>query len=342
MKIGNNDVLKIYFGDNEISKIYLGDNVIYEGGSSPTPTEDIYMNGRAMVIKAGTEMELYTDTDTSTYTLPEDITIADLLSQQSGTLTNSDNYTYYPEFEIIDYSGTTIPTTTKVSSVDITIDGTTYSASPSYTDWKTLWETYVIPNLFANTTISTNRAGLSTSENAHYYTIKVSGLAPNQKFSVPDSYMFNFTTNDSGSSTRFKTRMIFHSVADVTDTTKWLFDSGLVSVKRWLTPWSSQPYISSDSNGEFYLTFLIPGGQTEQSSYSIYQFSGYMRGIKELYNTNLGVDLMVPYWSGTGPKTVQISFRELDGYMDSSYKYLINVQKDGSAVITPNPDYQPT
>lgn len=41
MKIGSDDISKIYLGSEEISKIYLGSELVYEASSTPQYIEQI-------------------------------------------------------------------------------------------------------------------------------------------------------------------------------------------------------------------------------------------------------------------------------------------------------------
>ena len=57
IKLGSNDIDKVYFGSSEVSKIYLGINVIYEAGT-PVPVETGYLTFES---DDGSEFTLGTD-----------------------------------------------------------------------------------------------------------------------------------------------------------------------------------------------------------------------------------------------------------------------------------------
>lgn len=355
MKIGANDIQKVYLGSQEISKIYLGNDAVYEA-SSPTPPgqEDIYMNGNAMVVRAGTQMELWTQSSTETYTLPEDIIISDLLSTDSGTLTNLDTYMYYPEFEQWNTVGiSSIKSTGYTNS--ITIDGVSYSHSNSFSSsnyYCTNWWNAFTNGLFENTAYTDGNTwdvfGTGNWQNT-YCTAKCTG-SPNTTYRIDSGDIVN--PKDYSSSWSRKTieniTMIVHTNADPQDSTGYISKQ----TGRTLNTYSYSCSLNidaiqftTDSTGEFYVTFCVPNNNTVDPGFQLSGSKGFKSKIKEgvsLFDTPLGISLNASNWQGEGyPNEIQISFQSLD-YGSERFKYLITVQSDGSAVIINNPDYQPT
>ena len=355
MKIGSNDISKIYLGSEEISKIYLGSNIVYEA-SSPTPPgqEDIYMNGNAMVVRAGTQMELWTESSSEMYTLPEDITITNLLVEQSGTLTNLDTYMYYPGFEQWNTVGISSIKSTGYTS-GITIDGVSYSHSNSFSSsnsYCTNWWNAFTDGLFENTDYTNNLTwdvfGTGNWANT-YCTAKCTG-SPNTTYRISSDDIVN--PKDYSSSWPRKTieniTMIVHTNADPQDSTGYISKQ----TGRTLNTYSYSCSLNidgiqftTDNTGEFYVTFCVPNNNMADPGFHLSGSIGFESKIEEvvsLFNTPLGVRLDASNWQGEGyPNEIQISFQSLD-YGSERFKYLITVQSDGSAVITNNPNYQPT
>lgn len=355
MKIGSDDISKIYLGSEEISKIYLGSNIVYEA-SSPTPPgqEDIYMNGKTMVVRAGTQMELYTQSSTETYTLSEDITIPDLLSEDSGTLTNLDTYMYYPDFEAWFTDGISSIQSTEYTG-GITIDGVSYSHSSSFGSsnyYCTFWWAAFTDGLFENTAFTGGATWdvFGTGNGANTYCIAKCTGSPNTTYRIVSDDILN--PKDRSNSWPKKTieniTMIVHTNADPQDSTGYISKQ----TGRTLKTYSYSCYLdiediqfTTDSTGEFYVTFCVPNNNMSDPGFLLNGSIGFKSRIKRvdsLFNTPLGIDLMAGNWQGEGhPNEIQMSFHILD-YSPERFKYLITVQADGSAVITNNPNYQPT
>lgn len=93
MKIGTNDISKIYLGGSEISKIMLGTNQVYSGGSEPTPPTPVPYSGQYLTFVAEADNCTIQAVDAHSnvfqYSVDSGTTWSDLANNASTTAVNS-------------------------------------------------------------------------------------------------------------------------------------------------------------------------------------------------------------------------------------------------------------